>query len=117
MAYASSLDVIGCFGSSVIDTAMLLSAISGHDRLDATSSKNVRTRSIHYTCFRVKKNPMQGSYHGKMSVMVPMSGQPMIFSINICNIGTIDQYYRVNIVSGTQNSILYCQYISKLADI
>lgn len=39
MAYASSLDVIGCFGSSVADTAILLHAISGHDRLDATSSK------------------------------------------------------------------------------
>ncbi|KAJ0988323.1 hypothetical protein J5N97_006679 [Dioscorea zingiberensis] len=40
MAYASSLDVIGCFGSSVIDTAILLKAISGHDRFDATSSKH-----------------------------------------------------------------------------
>lgn len=40
MAYASSLDVIGCFGSSVMDTAILLGAISGHDRLDATSSKH-----------------------------------------------------------------------------
>ncbi|KAJ4730382.1 Glutamyl-tRNA(Gln) amidotransferase subunit A, chloroplastic/mitochondrial [Melia azedarach] len=40
MAYASSLDVIGCFGSSVADTGILLSAISGHDRLDATSSKH-----------------------------------------------------------------------------
>jgi aspartyl-tRNA(Asn)/glutamyl-tRNA(Gln) amidotransferase subunit A len=42
MAYASSLDVIGCFGSSVADTGILLHAISGHDRLDATSSKRVR---------------------------------------------------------------------------
>ncbi|XP_057954828.1 glutamyl-tRNA(Gln) amidotransferase subunit A, chloroplastic/mitochondrial [Malania oleifera] len=39
MAYASSLDVIGCFGSTVADTGILLNAISGHDRLDATSSK------------------------------------------------------------------------------
>ncbi|XP_044500676.1 glutamyl-tRNA(Gln) amidotransferase subunit A, chloroplastic/mitochondrial isoform X2 [Mangifera indica] len=39
MAYASSLDVIGCFGSSVADAGILLNAISGHDRLDATSSK------------------------------------------------------------------------------
>ncbi|KAF3969274.1 hypothetical protein CMV_006919 [Castanea mollissima] len=39
MAYASSLDVIGCLGSSVADTGILLHAISGHDRLDATSSK------------------------------------------------------------------------------
>ncbi|WOL15504.1 glutamyl-tRNA(Gln) amidotransferase subunit A, chloroplastic/mitochondrial [Canna indica] len=38
MAYASSLDVIGCFGSSVIDTAIILNAVSGHDRFDATSS-------------------------------------------------------------------------------
>ncbi|KAL7000616.1 Carbon--nitrogen ligases with glutamine as amido-N-donor [Sarracenia purpurea var. burkii] len=39
VAYASSLDVIGCFGSSVADTGILLHAISGHDRYDATSSK------------------------------------------------------------------------------
>ncbi|PKA60462.1 Glutamyl-tRNA(Gln) amidotransferase subunit A, chloroplastic/mitochondrial [Apostasia shenzhenica] len=39
MAYASSLDVIGCFGSSVADAAILLNVISGHDRLDSTSSK------------------------------------------------------------------------------
>uniref|UniRef100_A0A0C9S9P3 TSA: Wollemia nobilis Ref_Wollemi_Transcript_7276_1571 transcribed RNA sequence n=1 Tax=Wollemia nobilis TaxID=56998 RepID=A0A0C9S9P3_9CONI len=39
MAYASSLDVIGCLGSSVMDTAILLRAIAGHDKLDATSSK------------------------------------------------------------------------------
>lgn len=41
MAYASSLDVIGCMGSSVIDAAILLNAISGHDKLDSTSSKHV----------------------------------------------------------------------------
>ncbi|KAA8535367.1 hypothetical protein F0562_030370 [Nyssa sinensis] len=41
VAYASSLDVIGCFGSSVVDAGILLNAISGHDRLDATSSKRV----------------------------------------------------------------------------
>ncbi|KAK6917975.1 Amidase signature domain, partial [Dillenia turbinata] len=39
MAYASSLDAIGCFGSSVVDTGILLHAISGHDQLDATTSK------------------------------------------------------------------------------
>ncbi|XP_050227758.1 glutamyl-tRNA(Gln) amidotransferase subunit A, chloroplastic/mitochondrial [Mercurialis annua] len=39
MAYASSLDVIGCFGTSVADAGILLHAISGHDRFDATSSK------------------------------------------------------------------------------
>lgn len=42
MAYASSLDVIGCFGTSVVDAGILLNAISGHDRFDATSSKRVR---------------------------------------------------------------------------
>lgn len=42
MAYASSLDVVGCFGSSVADTGILLHAIAGHDRFDATSSKQVR---------------------------------------------------------------------------
>ncbi|XP_078179696.1 amidase family protein [Carex rostrata] len=40
MAYASSLDVVGVFGSSVMDTAIVLSAIAGHDRLDATSSSH-----------------------------------------------------------------------------
>ncbi|KAB1213242.1 Glutamyl-tRNA(Gln) amidotransferase subunit A, chloroplastic/mitochondrial [Morella rubra] len=39
MAYASSLDVIGYFGSSVADTGILLRVIFGHDRLDMTSSK------------------------------------------------------------------------------
>nr|GMD89995.1 glutamyl-tRNA(Gln) amidotransferase subunit A, chloroplastic/mitochondrial [Ipomoea batatas] len=39
VAYASSLDVIGCFGSSVADAGLLLHAISGHDKFDATSSK------------------------------------------------------------------------------
>ncbi|XP_057741715.1 glutamyl-tRNA(Gln) amidotransferase subunit A, chloroplastic/mitochondrial [Arachis stenosperma] len=38
MAYASSLDTIGCFGSSVADAGILLHAIAGHDRFDATSS-------------------------------------------------------------------------------
>ncbi|KAF3680525.1 Glutamyl-tRNA(Gln) amidotransferase subunit A, chloroplastic/mitochondrial [Capsicum annuum] len=39
VAYASSLDVIGCFGTSVADAGILLHAISGHDKFDATSSK------------------------------------------------------------------------------
>ncbi|VFQ95561.1 unnamed protein product [Cuscuta campestris] len=39
VAYASSLDVIGCFGSSVADAGILLHLISGHDKFDATSSK------------------------------------------------------------------------------
>ncbi|KAJ0847474.1 putative glutaminyl-tRNA synthase (glutamine-hydrolyzing) [Helianthus annuus] len=39
VAYASSLDVIGCFGSSVADAGLLLQSICGHDKLDATSSK------------------------------------------------------------------------------
>ncbi|KAH7430279.1 hypothetical protein KP509_09G091800 [Ceratopteris richardii] len=38
MAFASSLDVVGCFGTSVMDTAILLEVISGQDSLDATSS-------------------------------------------------------------------------------
>eukprot|EP00250_Pteridium_aquilinum_P019778 c24566_g1_i1 orf=73-1716(+) len=38
MAYASSLDVVGCFGTSVMDAAILLEVIAGHDKLDATSS-------------------------------------------------------------------------------
>ncbi|KAJ7568184.1 hypothetical protein O6H91_01G021800 [Diphasiastrum complanatum] len=39
MAYASSLDVIGCLASSVLDTAILLSVMAGEDKSDATSSK------------------------------------------------------------------------------
>ncbi|KAL2933412.1 Glutamyl-tRNA(Gln) amidotransferase subunit A chloroplastic/mitochondrial, partial [Bienertia sinuspersici] len=39
VAYASSLDVIGCFGTSVADAGILLHAIAGHDRFDSTSSK------------------------------------------------------------------------------
>ncbi|BAS91281.1 Os04g0643200 [Oryza sativa Japonica Group] len=40
MAYASSLDVVGCFGSSVVDTATILSVIAGHDKMDSTSSSH-----------------------------------------------------------------------------
>ncbi|KAJ9147157.1 hypothetical protein P3X46_029349 [Hevea brasiliensis] len=41
MAYASSLAVVGCFSTSVADTGIILHAISGHDRYDATSSRRV----------------------------------------------------------------------------
>jgi len=42
MAYASSLDVVGCFGSSVFDTATILSVVAGHDKMDSTSSLQVK---------------------------------------------------------------------------
>lgn len=38
LAFASSLDQIGPFGRSVTDCAILLQAIAGHDRRDATSA-------------------------------------------------------------------------------
>ncbi|KAL3700179.1 hypothetical protein R1sor_018201 [Riccia sorocarpa] len=38
MAYASSLDVVGCFGSSVEDVAILFQSVAGHDSADSTSS-------------------------------------------------------------------------------
>ena len=38
LAFASSLDQIGPFGRSVSDCAILLQAIAGHDRRDATSA-------------------------------------------------------------------------------
>jgi Asp-tRNA(Asn)/Glu-tRNA(Gln) amidotransferase A subunit family amidase len=41
MAYASSLDVVGCFGLSVFDTATILSVVAGHDKMDSTSSSQV----------------------------------------------------------------------------
>lgn len=51
MAYASSLDAIGCFGSSVADTGILLHAIAGHDRFDATSSQQVSVlHHVWYNC-------------------------------------------------------------------
>lgn len=50
MAYASSLDVIGCFGSSVADTGILLHAIAGYDGLDSTSSKHVRFLIAVFIC-------------------------------------------------------------------
>ena len=46
MAYASSLDVVGCFGSSVLDTAILLGAVAGYDKNDSTSSPQVG-RMVH----------------------------------------------------------------------
>lgn len=44
MAYASSLDVVGCFGNSVVDAAILLEAVAGGDRQDSTCSPQVRFR-------------------------------------------------------------------------
>lgn len=38
MAYASSLDVVGCVAASVEDAALVLGSIAGHDSQDATSS-------------------------------------------------------------------------------
>ncbi len=38
VAYASSLDQVGCFGHTVSDVALLLQAIAGHDALDSTSA-------------------------------------------------------------------------------
>ncbi|HUZ88836.1 MAG TPA: Asp-tRNA(Asn)/Glu-tRNA(Gln) amidotransferase subunit GatA [Candidatus Acidoferrales bacterium] len=38
IAFASSLDQVGAFTSSVVDQALVLTAIAGHDQLDATSS-------------------------------------------------------------------------------
>ncbi|MCL4157151.1 UNVERIFIED_CONTAM: hypothetical protein GTU68_024735, partial [Idotea baltica] len=37
IAYASSLDQVGCFSRNTLDCAVLLNAISGHDMRDATS--------------------------------------------------------------------------------
>ncbi|PON96521.1 Glutamyl-tRNA(Gln) amidotransferase A subunit [Trema orientale] len=62
MAYASSLDVIGCFGSSVADAGFLLHAISGHDTLDATSSKQeVPDFTSHFTSINLlESKPLKG---------------------------------------------------------
>jgi aspartyl-tRNA(Asn)/glutamyl-tRNA(Gln) amidotransferase subunit A len=38
VAFGSSLDCISCFGRTVNDAALVLSAMSGHDPLDATSA-------------------------------------------------------------------------------
>ncbi|XP_076952695.1 glutamyl-tRNA(Gln) amidotransferase subunit A, chloroplastic/mitochondrial-like [Bidens hawaiensis] len=69
VAYASSLDVIGCFGSSVADAGILLQSICGHDKLDATSS----TREVNdYTSQFVSKDyfesqPLKGLRVGVIS--------------------------------------------------
>jgi Asp-tRNA(Asn)/Glu-tRNA(Gln) amidotransferase A subunit family amidase len=47
MAYASSLDVVGCFGSSVFDTSTILSVVAGHDKMDSTSSSQVKKLRVH----------------------------------------------------------------------
>nr|GEU97458.1 glutamyl-tRNA(Gln) amidotransferase subunit A, chloroplastic/mitochondrial [Tanacetum cinerariifolium] len=41
VAFASSLDVIGCFCTTDADVGILLQAISGHDKHDATSRRRV----------------------------------------------------------------------------
>ena len=38
VAYASSLDQVGCFGHGVSDVAIMLNAIAGHDAFDSTSA-------------------------------------------------------------------------------
>ncbi|KAJ6673593.1 GLUTAMYL-TRNA(GLN) AMIDOTRANSFERASE SUBUNIT A MITOCHONDRIAL [Salix viminalis] len=62
MAYASSLDVIGCFGTSVADTGILLHVISGHDRFDATSSnREVPDFSSQFASINlVESKPLKG---------------------------------------------------------
>jgi len=46
MAYASSLDVVGCFGNSVMDAAILLEAVAGADKNDSTCSPQVKPRVV-----------------------------------------------------------------------
>ncbi|KAJ8429713.1 hypothetical protein Cgig2_013785 [Carnegiea gigantea] len=62
VAYASSLDVIGCFGTSVADAGVLLHAISGHDTFDATSSKREVPdfTSLFTSSNNLKPRPLQG---------------------------------------------------------
>ncbi|MEL6602026.1 MAG: Asp-tRNA(Asn)/Glu-tRNA(Gln) amidotransferase subunit GatA [Cyanobacteria bacterium J06614_10] len=59
VAFASSLDQIGPFGRTVEDTAILLSAIAGHDPKDATS---LNVEIPDYTQFLKKdtKQPLKG---------------------------------------------------------
>lgn len=53
VAYASSLDVIGCFGSSVADAGILLHTISGYDKFDSTSSKRVKFKILNPDNFQL----------------------------------------------------------------
>lgn len=59
MAYASSLDVVGCFGSSVFDTATILSVVAGHDKMDSTSSSQVKKPRLHLKSMFVFCLPFQ----------------------------------------------------------
>ncbi|KNA10766.1 hypothetical protein SOVF_141270 [Spinacia oleracea] len=62
VAYASSLDVIGCFGTSVADAGILLHAISGHDSFDSTSSmREVPEFTSKFTSLNIlESRPLQG---------------------------------------------------------
>ncbi|GJT24310.1 ATP synthase alpha subunit [Tanacetum coccineum] len=62
VAFVSSLDVIRCFCTTVTDVGILLQAISGHDKHDATSRKRIClankkaiTKSILLVTFKTKK--------------------------------------------------------------
>ncbi|XP_010689948.2 glutamyl-tRNA(Gln) amidotransferase subunit A, chloroplastic/mitochondrial [Beta vulgaris subsp. vulgaris] len=62
VAYASSLDVIGCFGTSVADAGILLHAIAGHDRFDSTSSmREVPEFASQFTSLDIlESKPLEG---------------------------------------------------------
>ncbi len=57
VAFASSLDQIGPFGRTVEDTAILLSAIAGHDPADSTSLNIEIPNYTQYLTPELPKNP------------------------------------------------------------
>ncbi|KAK3005977.1 hypothetical protein RJ639_017047 [Escallonia herrerae] len=82
VAYASSLDVIGCFGSSVADTGTLLYAISGHDKLDATSSKREvpNFASVFITQDFSESKPLKGLRVGLIRETIDSGVDPEVIS-------------------------------------
>ncbi|KAK3042413.1 hypothetical protein RJ639_000137 [Escallonia herrerae] len=82
VAYASSLDVIGCFGSSVADTGTLLYAISGHDKLDATSSKREvpNFASVFITQDFSESKPLKGLRVGVIRETIDSGVDPEVIS-------------------------------------
>ncbi|MEM9945210.1 MAG: Asp-tRNA(Asn)/Glu-tRNA(Gln) amidotransferase subunit GatA [Cyanobacteria bacterium P01_D01_bin.36] len=87
VAFASSLDQIGPFGRTVEDTAILLSAIAGHDPKDATSL-NVEIPDYTKSLKNTANSPLKGR---KVGIIKETFGDGLDASVGAAVTIAIDQ--------------------------